>query len=107
MSKQEPEALTNEKLVKKFKSQFELVNYAIRLAENIIKTGREPNIKRPTQNRAMQVLEEIIEGTDHFTEIPVIVEERRERPVFDKESFPLESFKKAAERKKSRKILAK
>ena len=28
--------LTNEKIIKKFESQFDLVNYAIRLAENMI-----------------------------------------------------------------------
>ena len=34
--------LTNEKLLKRFNNQFELVRYAIQLAENTIRSGREP-----------------------------------------------------------------
>lgn len=63
--------LTNEKLRKKFKSQFDLVRYAISLAENMILTGRETRIKTDVQNRAMQILEEIALGKDKFDEIPV------------------------------------
>jgi hypothetical protein len=64
--------LTNEELSKKCKNQFELVNYAIRLAENIIKTGREPQPGNDAQNRAVQVLDEIRSGTDHLEEIPEV-----------------------------------
>jgi len=61
---------TNEALAKKFnKSNFELVTYAIKLAENMIKTGRDARVKSDTQNRAMLILEEISEGKDHFDEI--------------------------------------
>ncbi|MCE2982304.1 MAG: hypothetical protein LW832_01940 [Parachlamydia sp.] len=60
---------TNEKLAKKFKSNFELVNYAIKLAENMIRTGRDARVKSEVQNRAMLILEEISEGKDHFDEI--------------------------------------
>lgn len=60
---------TNEKLSKKFKSNFELVGHAIRLAENMIKTGRDSRVKSDTQNRAMLILEEISEGKDKFDEI--------------------------------------
>jgi DNA-directed RNA polymerase subunit omega len=35
----EKENLTNEKLRNKFANQFELVSYAIRLADNMIKTA--------------------------------------------------------------------
>jgi hypothetical protein len=65
--------ITNEDLRKKFKSQFELVKYAISLAENMILTGREPRAKIEGQNRAMQILEEIVTGKDKFDEIPVAV----------------------------------
>lgn len=65
--------ITNEELRKKFKSQFELVKYAINLAENMILTGREPRAKIEGQNRAMQILEEIVTGKDKFDEIPVAV----------------------------------
>jgi hypothetical protein len=61
---------TNEELSKKFKSNFDLVNYAIRLVENMIKTGRDPRVKSDMQNRAMLILEEINEGKDQFDEIP-------------------------------------
>ena len=59
--------LTNEDLKKKFgASNFELVNYAIKLAENMIKTSRDARVKSDMQNRALLVLEEIIEGKDQF-----------------------------------------
>lgn len=61
--------LTNEDMTKKFKSSFELVNYAIKLADNMIKTGRDARVKSDVQNRAMLILEEIHEGKDHFDEI--------------------------------------
>lgn len=63
--------LTNENVTKKFKSGFDLVNYAIRLAENMIKTGRDARVKSEIQNRAMLILEEIHEGKDQFDEIKV------------------------------------
>jgi hypothetical protein len=61
--------LTNEDLAKKFTSNFELVSYAIKLAENMIKTGRDARVKSEVQNRAMLVLEEISEGKDQFDQI--------------------------------------
>lgn len=61
--------LTNERVRDKFKSQFELVNYAIRLAENMIKSGRGPRIKIDTRNPALQILGEIAEGQDRFEPI--------------------------------------
>jgi hypothetical protein len=70
--------LTTEKLRKQFKSQFELVNYSIKLAENMIRTGRDPRVKVDNQNRAMQVLEEIASGKDQFDEIPEPIPNARE-----------------------------
>jgi hypothetical protein len=61
--------LTNEKISKKFKSQFELVNYAIKLAENMILSGREPRVKLDTQNHALQVVAEIMEGKDQLDDL--------------------------------------
>lgn len=63
--------ITNEEINRKFKNQFELVNYAIKLAENMLRTGRDPRIKSDTQNRALQILEEIITGKDQFDELPI------------------------------------
>jgi hypothetical protein len=71
----EKESLTNEKLGKKFKSQFDLVNYAIKLADNMIRTGRRPHVEIDIQNPAMQILAEIEEGKDQFEEIIELPEE--------------------------------
>lgn len=60
------EGLTNEKLRKKFKSQFDLVGYAIKLADNMIMSGRGPRVRTETQNPAMQVLAEIAADKDQF-----------------------------------------
>lgn len=100
--------LTNEKLSKKFKSQFELVNYAIKLAENMIRTGRDPRVKIDVQNRAMQILAEIANNKDQFDEIPV--QESRENPPHENRLNGRESQQemphKSSERKKGRKILS-
>lgn len=63
------EHLTNEKLGGKFTNQFDLVNYAIKLAENMVKSGRAPRVKCDIQNPAVIILEEITVGKDHFDEI--------------------------------------
>lgn len=62
--------LTNEKVLGNFKSSFDLVNYAIRLAENMIHTGRGARVKSDIENRAILILEEIYQGKDKFDEIP-------------------------------------
>jgi hypothetical protein len=69
MEKKPKVHLTNEKMTGKFKSSFDLVNYAIKLAENMIYSGREARVKSEIQNRAMLILEEIHEGKDQFDEI--------------------------------------
>lgn len=71
MDKKPKVHLTNEIMTKKFKSNFDLVNYAIKLAENMIGTGRETRVKSDVQNRAMLIIEEIYEGKDQFDEIKV------------------------------------
>lgn len=74
--------LTNEEISKKFTNQFDLVNYAIGLATNMIQTGRDPRVKMNTENPALLILEEIAEGKDEFVEVPskeslVLTEETR------------------------------
>lgn len=64
---------------RKFNSSFELVNYAIRLAENMIKTGRDARVKSEIQNRAMLILEEIQEGKDQFDEIKTALSASQEQ----------------------------
>lgn len=109
------ENLTTEQLRQKFKSQFELVNYSIRLAENMIKTGRGPRVKIEIQSAAMQVLAEIQAGKDQFDDlpvVPVVQQSHYEKPVFntshddDDDDDDLDEKPKASERKKGRKILA-
>lgn len=69
-NKEKRENLTNETLGDKFKSQFDLVNYAIKLADNFIKSGRPPRvIKIESQNPAALILEEIRQGKDQFENI--------------------------------------
>lgn len=106
--------LTNEKVRKKFTSQFDLVNYAIKLATNMIMTGRDSRVKIDSQNRAMQVISEILNGKDQFDEIIVREEEPANGAVYRNQSREKHSGReederdaapKLKERKKARKIL--
>lgn len=67
--------LTNEKLLKRFNNQFELVRYAIQLAENTIRSGREPEIWTDSQNVSFQILAEIAANREEFTELPEVADE--------------------------------
>jgi hypothetical protein len=105
--------LTTEKIKLRFKSQFELVGYAIRLAENMIKSGRETRIKTDVQNKAMQIVAEITQGKDQFDEIPpdykpnyAPARERGDRDRDRDHHREGESFHaKSSEKRKTRKIL--
>lgn len=98
----EHKAITNEALRKKFNNQFELVSYAISLAENMIQTGREPRVRTEMQNRALWVLAEIAAGKDHLE--PVIIEKRHDEHDHNHHSRE-DQVAKAPERKRTRKIL--
>lgn len=74
--------LTNEKLLKRFNNQFELVRYAIQLAENTIRSGRELDIWADSQNVSFLILSEIAANKEEFAEIPTPV-----APVSKTESF--------------------
>lgn len=103
--------ITNEKIKKRFVSQFDLVNYAIKLAANMIQTGRSGRVKSDSQNRTMIVLSEILNEKDvldeiiaHEVEIP---EAHREfRDFKKKEAIDDDLSNKAKPRKKPRKIFA-
>lgn len=97
--------LTNEKLKKRFESQFDLVNYAIRLAENMIRSGREPRVKIDNQNRAMVIIGEISNGKDQIDAIAEVVYAEPERVNGARSSDKPEAFK-TLDRKKTRKIFA-
>ena len=108
------DSLTNEKILKKFKSQFELVNYAILLAENMIKSGRDSRVKTDGQNKAMQIVAEIATGKDQFDDIPEVIAvvethtdsrslNHTKHSTRDRDN---DSFGKSSEKKRGRKILA-
>jgi hypothetical protein len=65
------EKLTNEALSKRFTSTFELVNYAIKIAGDMIESGHGPrvNILEPELNIANAVLAEINEEKDLLTSV--------------------------------------
>lgn len=102
------DTFTNEKLSKKFVSQFDLVNYAIRLAENMIRTGRDPRVKIESKNRAMQILAEINENEDRLDDVPedvIEIDGEARWPSFESDDKSTGySTGKSAEKKKTRKI---
>lgn len=61
----EREHLTNEKLFEKFESPFNLVNYAISYAKNLVDRGEEHS------NLASDVIELIMEGEDELDDAAV------------------------------------
>lgn len=63
------ENLTNEVFSKRFKSQFEMVNYMIRLAGNMIDSGREPRVKIDSKNIAIQIAAEVALEKDQLDDI--------------------------------------
>lgn len=71
------DSLTGEKLRKRFDSSFELVNYAITVAKNLIRSGRAPTVSTEVQNPSFQVLSEIAENREI---IQPIEEEEEEKP---------------------------
>lgn len=108
-SRKEKGSYTNEKLSKKFINQFDLVNYAIRLAENMIRTGRDARVKTEFQNRSMQILAEIVEDKDFFDEIidsPILSEDLQSHATGSIEENNNFSTEKFSEKRKARKILS-
>ena len=59
--------LTNEKLLKRFKSQFALVDHAIHIAEHMVKSGRETRGKTDNQNVALEVIDDLQDHADPST----------------------------------------
>lgn len=56
--------LTNETIKKRFVSQFELVGYLINQAKSMIRSGRGPTVRIVSDNPAVIVVEEVLEGRD-------------------------------------------
>lgn len=70
--------LTNEIVTKKFQNQFDLVNYAISIAADIIHTGRATQADFWTENPALQALDEIETGHDKIEKVVEVEEEEEE-----------------------------
>lgn len=77
--------LTNEKLTRRFKSLFELVNYSIRVAEEMLKSGRDLHVRTDVQNPMYRVLLEILNDKE-----PVFKEEAAEPEI---EKQPIRAWK--------------
>lgn len=63
------DSLTTEHLKKQFGSSFELVNYAINQAKDMIKSDRPCRVSTQIHNRAYQILLEIGEHKDHYQDL--------------------------------------
>jgi hypothetical protein len=68
------DTLTNEHLKKQFISSFELVNYAISQAKDMIKSDRPCRVSTPINNKAFQILLEIGDNKDHYQDINLKLE---------------------------------
>jgi DNA-directed RNA polymerase subunit omega len=103
------ESMTNEEMVKKFSNQFDLVNYAIKVAELGLDAG---DSGEEGGNRALQVLKEIISGKERIEENCIDGKEKcsedsltKAHPVHEKKSRaasgeePLKPSKSRAQRK--------
>lgn len=113
-------SLTNENIKSKFKSQFELVNYSILMAEQLIRSGRAPRVDIDNLNPAVVVVEEIEEGEDTLEPIaalPVesvqketstkerISREKKEESSYEGKSSSKQKGDQPVEKRKTRRIL--
>jgi hypothetical protein len=85
------EHLTNQQISKKFANQFDLVNYAILLCENMIKSGRAPRVKVDVDNPVVQILAEIEAGKDKLDDI---IEIKKEEPIEEEPKLTLSGKEK-------------
>lgn len=93
---------TNESLSKKFDNPFFLVNHAIALAENMIRSGREPYVDIDCDNLAMIALEEIDSGKAVFVAIENNKPARQPQSSFDDEQLKKLMREERAEGRKSK-----
>ena len=94
------EPLTNEFIREKFNNQFELVNYAIKLSEQMIRRGME------SENVAVDIIDDIVEGRDKFDESFLDSKEIIKEPQDLKKAMDSSQTGKPADKKKARRILA-
>lgn len=95
--------ITKENIKQKFKSQFDLVNYSIKLAEQFMLSGRAPYTKIDSLNPANIIIDEVEEGKDKLEDIIVVSSEVIVHPQ-EVEKAPL--IEKHSEKKKTRRIFA-
>lgn len=88
----------------KFKSQFELVDHAIKVVNNLVRSGRAPRIKTDIQNPAVVALEEINQGRDVYEDVPVMAVHEQATYAFQTSREPevAPKIEKAPEKKKRR-----
>lgn len=100
--------ITSETVRKRFRSQFDMVNYAIKLAANMISSGRDCRVKTESHSRAIQVLNEILNNKDQFDEIlttpPEEVVNHAEVNTRSLDEGEGSAFKRGLERKKRKEI---
>lgn len=111
VNKEHKEHLTNEYLGKKFISQFELVNHAIKVAEHLIHSGRGSAVKTDIENPALISIAEIAEGKDLIVEqvrgVDVEISQSIDEVFEEEEIVPAKKTKKSAAPKRSLKIVGK
>jgi hypothetical protein len=90
--------LTNEIVTKKFQNQFDLVNYAISIAAEIIHSGRATNADSWTENPALQALDEIATGHDKLGAFIEEEEEEEEDDVIEEAVVPKKRLPKKTEK---------
>lgn len=73
-------SLTTESISSRFENRFDLVSYAIKVAENMVRTGRAPRVRVGTENVATQVLAEIKAGKEVFTSLEEVNSAEKEAP---------------------------
>lgn len=63
--------ITSEFIKSKFTNQFDLVNHAIKMAENMISSGRPARVRTEVVglNTTNIILEEIVQGKDYLDDI--------------------------------------
>lgn len=83
MSKKEPHEeitsfLTTEPLKKRFQSPFDLVNYAVKLAGESLKTKRPSMLHQAVPNLAQQILLEIVNDQDLLIDAAILTAKREQ-----------------------------
>lgn len=86
---------TCETLKVKYTNLFDLVNYSIEVAKNIIETERDPKVKSSIKNPSYNALEEIANNVD-------VIEPKKEKVIVEVEEKETEEV---VEEKPKRKIL--